>query len=155
MPTSSYSAVIRAPAYIVWRHLADLRSWPQWLRAPYAGREVVLESGPPGEGSRFTFQGVLPFRLFAEITEWREHERLAFRIYDSEYPSDRLFLGSAAISVDLEKIDDDRTRARCVHQLWGKGTAGRVYAAVVMRPFLWRNVRWIVRGLKARVTSQG
>jgi uncharacterized protein YndB with AHSA1/START domain len=155
MPASRYSAVVDAPVDAVWRRLADLSAWPDWLRAPYAGREVALERGEPGAGSRFFMKGALPFRLFARITEWRVNERLAFEIYGSEYPSDRLFFGRALISVDLEGTGDGRTLVLCTHELQGRGIAGRVYAATVMRLFLRRNVRWVVRGLGSRVASAG
>jgi hypothetical protein len=95
-------------------------------------------------------RGRLRYRLFARVTDWRPERRLAFEIYRSEYPLDRLFFGRAEISVALEPAAaGGRTRVTCEHRLWGRGAAGRVYASTVMRPFLRANVQSIVDSLAA------
>ena len=152
MPAARYSAVTSIPASVLWRKLADIGSWPRWLRAPYADERVVITS-PEGRaeriGSEFTLKGRLPYRLFARITDWQPERRLEFEIYRSEYPSDRLTFGHASIAISLELADDARTRVSCEHRPLGKGPGGRLYAATVMRPFLRANVRRIVDNLIA------
>jgi hypothetical protein len=101
-------------------------------------------------GAEFTMKGRrLPYRLFARITDWQPERRLAFEIHRSEYPSDRLTFGSAAITITLERLEDGRTRVTCEHMLKHRGPIGVAYAATVMRPFLKSNVQRIVDGLTA------
>jgi hypothetical protein len=92
-------------------------------------------------------KGRLAYRLFGRITDWQPESRLAFEIYRSEYPSDRLTFGRAVISIDLEPLDKERTRVTCEHALWHRNPVGKAYAATIMRPFLKANVQRIVDGL--------
>jgi hypothetical protein len=94
-------------------------------------------------------KGRLSYGLFARITEWQPESRMAFEIYRSEYPSDRLTFRRAVISIDLEPLDDGRTRVTCEHTLWHRNPVGKAYAATVMRPLLKSNVQRIVDGLAA------
>ena len=150
MPSARHSAVCAAPVSVLWTRLEDLGSWPRWLRAPYAGQSVTLASAAPARpGAEFVMKGRLPYRLFARITEWQPERRLGFEIYRSEYPSDSLTFGRARIAIDLEPLPDGRTRVTCEHRLWGRGLAGRLYAATVMRPFLKANVQRIIDSLVA------
>jgi len=149
MPAARCSACTGVPVAAVWSGLADISSWPRLLHLPYASESVVLDSGPPALGSEFVMKGTLPYRLFARITDWQPERRLEFEIYRSEYPSDRLTFGRARISIELEAMDDGRSRVTCEHRLWGRGLAGRVYAATVMRPLLKSNVQRFIDGLVA------
>ncbi len=152
MPSARHSAVAKAPAEALWQRLADLESWPRWLRVPYAGERVAITSdSPTGAGTEFVLKGRLPARLFARITEWQEARLLAFEIYRSEYPSDRLVFGRANIRIELEEAGEGRTRVTCRHELEGRGLAGRLYAATVMRPFLSSSAHGIVDSLIASV----
>src|SRR2546426_839102 len=154
MSAARYSAVTSLPASALWPKLADIGSWPRWLRAPYADEHVEIalpERGGEAIRSEFTLKGRLPYRLFARITEWQPERLLRFEIYHSEYPSDRLTFGHASISIGLGPAEQGMTCVSCEHRLLGKGPAGRVYAATVMRPFLRANVRRIVANLVAGV----
>jgi hypothetical protein len=148
MPSASHSAVANASAAHIWARLSDLASWPHLLHLQYADESVTLES-VPGVGAEFAMKGRLSYRLFARIGGWQPERRLEFEIHRSEYPSDRFTFARAVISIDLEPLDDARTRVTCEHTLWGRGPAGRAYAATVMRPFLKSNVQRIVDGLTA------
>lgn len=149
MVTARHAATINVPVDVAWRRLADLASWPRWLLVPYASESLTITSAPPtGQGSEFTLKGRLPYRLFARVVEWQEARLLSYEIYRSEYPSDRLFFRQAVIRVQLEPIDSGRTAVRCSHTLEGRGFAGRLYAATVMRPFISTNVQRIVDGLR-------
>ena len=137
----------------IWERLADLRSWPRWLGVPWAAESVQLEATEKEEmlGAVVVFKGRLPYRLFATITDWRPPRRLALRIYRSEYPSDRLTFRCAEISIELAEVDDRRTQVICKHVLFGKGPAGALYAATIMRLFLKSNVQRMLDGLAAAV----
>lgn len=120
------------------------------MQAPYASESVTITSGtPPGVGTEFVMKGRLRSRLFARVIEWEEEKQLAFEIYRSEYPSDRLTFERSVISIQLEPLDGGRTRVRCSHLLAGKGALGRLYAATVMRPLIATNVRRILDSLAA------
>ena len=150
MPSARASAIAAAPVLAVWALLADIERWPRWLRVPYADQAVSVSSaGPPGAGTEFTLQGKLPFRLFARVSEWQEGQRLAFEIYRSEYPSDRLFFRRAAIAIELDDLGDGRTRVTCAHSVWGRGVLGRLYMATAFRPFLRSSARGFVRSLRS------
>ena len=148
MPTARHSVIVAAPAGAVWARLADVASWPRWLRAPYASESVTVANSPVGVGTEFVLKGSLPFRLFASVTEWREEQLLSFQIYRSEYPSDRLFFERAVITIELDRLDETRTRATGIHRVAGKGLLGTLYMATVFRPFLMSNVRRFVRSLR-------
>jgi len=148
MPTARHSAISRTPAAALWARLADLDSWPRWLRAPYADQSVTLTAAPSAhQGAEFVMKGRLPYRLFARITDWQPERGIEFEIHRSEYPSDRFTFGRARIAIRLERLPDGRTRVTCEHRLCGRGLLGRLYGATVMRPFLKSNVRRIVGGL--------
>lgn len=152
MPASRSSATIDAPVETVWARLADIASWPRWLGVPYASESVTIaDAASPRVGTEFVLQGSLPFRLFARITEWREEQLLAFEIYRSEYPSDRLFFQRASVAIELRKLDEASTRATCTHRVEGKGIIGKLYMATVFRPFLISNTRRVVRSLREAV----
>jgi Polyketide cyclase / dehydrase and lipid transport. len=152
MVTAHHSVTAGAPVEALWKRLADLQSWPRWLRVPYATQSVSITSAQrTGLGTEFTMKGQLPYRLFALITEWKELRRLGFEIYRSDYPSDRWFFARASIAVELEPINDRHTVVRCTHILEGRGFLGRLYARIVMRSFLHRNTRQIVGSLKAGI----
>ena len=149
MPAARHTGTVDAPVEELWARLADIASWPRWLHVPYATEAVSPAApGPVGLGTEFTLKGSLPYRLFARITEWQERQRLAFEIYRSEYPSDRLFFRRATIAVELEQLDEARTRATCTHRVEGKGVLGAVYMATVFRPFLSTNAQRIVQSLR-------
>jgi hypothetical protein len=166
MPSASRSAVAHASAADVWTRLADLTSWPHLLHLQYADESVTFVDPTTGvgfqpdvgksgaganpdvsKGAEFVMKGRLSYRLFARVTDWQPERRLEFEIHRSEYPSDRLTFGRAIIAITLEPLDENRTRVTCEHTLWGRGPAGRAYAATVMRPFLKSNVQRIVDGL--------
>ncbi len=150
MPAARHTSIADAPVDSVWRRLADIESWPHWLHVPYASRSVQIVSRPPiGVGTEFILKGRLRFALFARITDWSVTRRLEFEIHRSEYPSDRLFFKRALIRIDLAALDAQRTRIHCTHRLEGKGRAGRLYAGIVMRPFIASNLRRIVDSLIA------
>ncbi len=154
MPSASHSAIVKATPDAVWGRLADIESWPRWLRVPYASESAVLASrAPAGAGTEFTLKGSMKARLFARVTEWQDKRHLAFEIYRSEYPSDRLFFGRAVISIELEALASS-TKVTCRHSLEGKGFVGRLYAAVVMRPFLKTNVQRMADSLAAAVRAR-
>ncbi len=158
MPTAHHSAAVQAPVEALWARLADLESWPRWLLVPYASEAVTIASpGPTAVGTEFVLKGRMKARLFARITELEDRRHLAFEIYRSEYPSDRLFFGRPSISIELETVDAAHTRIKCTHRLEGKGAIGKLYAAVVMRPFLAVNVQRIVDSFVAAVgdTARG
>ena len=112
------------------------------------GAGQATAGGPAiAPGTEFVLKGRLSYRLFARITEWLPNHRLAFEIHRSEYPSDRLTFARAVISIDLEPLEDGRTRVTCEHTLWHSNPVGKAYAATVMRPFLKANVQRIVDGL--------
>ena len=144
--SARHSAIARAPPGVLWARMADLESWPRWLHVPYAGESVTLAS-PADSGAEFVMKGRLAYRLFARVTDRQPERRLEFEIYRSEYPSDRLTFGHARIAIELEPLEGGRTRVKCEHRLWGRGVAGRLYAATVMRPFLATNVQRIVDAL--------
>ena len=148
MPSASYSATAQASVDALWARLADLPSWPRWLRAPYASEQVAVATpGTLGIGAEFSLKGPLTYRLFARVAEWEEGRRLALDIERSEYPSDRLFLRQARIEIELEPLADGLTRVTCAHRVEGKGALGAVYMATVFAPFLRSNVRLVVRSL--------
>lgn len=148
MARARHSAIIAAPVAALWARLADLQAWPRWLRVPYASQSVTITSPPPAAvDTEFTLKGRMAYRIFARISQWEEERGLAFEIYRSEYPSDRLFFKRAVIAIELERLDEGRTRVTCTHRAEGKGLLGAVYMAVVMRPFLSSNVHWIVDSL--------
>jgi hypothetical protein len=146
MPSARHSAIANASAGVIWSRLADLPSWPRLLHLQYADEWVVVE-GESGRGAEFVMKGRFAYRLFARITDWEPEQRLEFEIYRSEYPSDRLTFARAVIAVDLESLEDGRTRVTCEHTLWHRGPVGRAYASTIMRPFLNANVQRIVDGL--------
>ena len=152
MPRARHVAIIPAPVGVLWARLGDLEGWPRWLRVPYASESVsIASSTPTALGTEFTLKGRMAYRLFARISQWEEERRLAFEVYRSEYPSDRLFFKRAVIDIELERLDEGRTRVTCTHRAEGKGLVGKLYMAVVMRPFLSTNVRCIVDSLDQAV----
>ncbi len=156
MPTARHAAVIAAPVSDLWSLLASLESWPRWMHVPYVSESVrVTSEGPAGPGAEFEMKGRLGSRLFARVTAWEEERRLEYEIYRSEYPSDRLTFGRAVITIVLEPLGPDRTKATCEHRLEGKGLAGRAYAATVMRPLIKANAQRIVDSLAAAGRARG
>jgi len=152
MPSASHSATVEAPIEALWPRLADIQSWPRWLSAPYASESVTLAAPPPPKpGTELVLKGRLSYRLFARVTDWQDERLLAFEVYRSEYPSDRLFFQRAVIAIELEKVDETRTRVTCRHQVEGKGVLGRLYMTTAFRPFLAANVRRIVQDLARAV----
>ena len=153
MPAARHTAIAKATPNVLWEKLADLESWPRWVGVPWAAESVQLEATEKEEmlGAVVVFKGRLPYRLFATITDWRPPRRLAFKIYRSEYPSDRLTFRWAEISIELAEVDDRRTQVICKHVLLGKGPAGALYAATIMRLFLKSNVQRMLDGLAAAV----
>ncbi len=150
MPSASRSAIIQAPVEALWRRLAEIESWPRWLRVPYASESLTVTSGGPvAEGTEFTMKGRLKSRLFARITAWKENRWLAFEICRSDYPSDRLTFGRAIITIELEPLEEGRTRVTCHHRLDGRGVLGRLYAVVVMRALMSTNTQRILDSLAA------
>lgn len=148
MARARHSAVIAASIAVLWARLSDLEGWPRWLRVPYASEAVSITSSPPAAvGTEFSLKGRLAYRLFARISRWEEGRCLAFEIHRSQYPSDRLFFKRAVIAIELEGLDEGRTRVTCTHRAEGKGPWGGLYMAVVMRPFLSANVHWITDSL--------
>ena len=108
---------------------------------------TLAPPAPPRAGTELVLKGRFSYRLFARITEWRDGRRLAFEVYRSEYPSDRLFFRRAVIAIALDKVDETRTRVTCRHQVEGSGVLGMLYMATAFRPFLRANVRRIVQDL--------
>src|SRR3989304_3380874 len=107
MPSASYSEMVEAPIEALWQRLADIESWPRWLRAPYASESVAIATPAPlSPGTELVLQGRLSSRLFARITAGQEGRLLGFEVYRSEYPSDRLFFRWAAIAIELEELDE-------------------------------------------------
>ena len=152
MPRASHSATVEAPIEALWQRLADIEAWPRWLSAPYVSESVTIATpAPPSPGTELVLKGRLSYRLFARITDWQDGRLLAFEVYRSEYPSDRLFFRRAVIAIELEKVDGTRTRVTCRHQVEGKGVLGRLYMATAFRPFLAANVRRIVQDLARAV----
>ncbi len=148
MPSQSHSATIRAPAETVWGLLVGIESWPRWLHVPYASESVtIVSTGPIAVGTEFILQGRLSFRLFARVTQLKEMRLFAFETHRSEYPSDRLLFKRASISLELDQANDGETRVTCTHWVEGKGRLGQLYMATAFRPFLFLNVRRIVRSL--------
>jgi hypothetical protein len=140
--------VIDAAVGPIWALLADLESWPKWIRVPYLTESVTISStGTTETGTEFVLKGRLKSRLFARIVEWMPERRLAFEVYRSEYPSDRLTFGRALITIDFESLDEQHTRVTCEHWLEGRGAQGRIYAATVMRPLIATNAQRIVDSL--------
>jgi len=148
MARARHVAIIPVPVATLWARLSDLEAWPRWLHVPYASDSVTIVSPmPTAVGTEFTLKGRMAFRLFARISQWEEEGCLAFEVYRSEYPSDRLFFKRAVIAIELERLDERRTRVTCTHRAEGKGLLGAMYMAMVMRPFLSSNVRRIVDSL--------
>ena len=152
MPSASHSATVEAPIEALWERLAGIELWPTWLSAPYASESVTIASPAPAKpGAELVLKGRFTYRLFARITEWQERRLLAFEVYRSEYPSDRLFFRRACIAIELERLDEARTRVTCRHDAEGKGVLGRLYMATAFRPFLIANVRRIASDLARAV----
>jgi uncharacterized protein YndB with AHSA1/START domain len=155
MPTARRIASIAAPPEAIWRILADVESWPRWLRVPYAGESVTASPpGEPGAGTEIVLKGRLRHRLFARLTAWEPGRCLAFEIHRSEYPLDRWFFHHAVIRIEIADRPAGGATVTCTHRLQGKGPAGRLYAALVMRPFLAFNVQRIIDSLATATRSR-
>jgi hypothetical protein len=92
------SVVINASPAVVWAHVIDHESWPEWF--------IALDKVEPGSssssigGTRRVF--AKPFVLDEEFTAWDENEHFAFAVTATKIP----IMSALAESVRLESVDD-------------------------------------------------
>ena len=138
----SESTEIAAPPSVVWAHIADHESWPEWF---VALDRVELLGAPTGVGGgRRVFARKLP--IDEQFTAWDVDQHFAFAATKSKLP----ILDSLAESVRLEPTDTG-TRLTYRQGVAGRRGFGWAMALVWKQPA--RQLADAVATLKARVEN--
>lgn len=137
------SVTIDAAPSVVWSHVADHISWPEWFAGPI--RVVVTGRSTGVGGRRRVVAG--PLRFDEVFTVWRPERHFAFAIVSSTLP----LLEAMAESVELEPTDSG-TRVTYRQGLAARPGFHRLLAALWRRPA--RQLRPSLLALKARAERE-